>query len=382
MKIKKITVKIQSETKTTVAKKGSHTPHDNYFIGEYSNPENGKQLIRTAFRNDKKTLNILKLETLQLETGTLFDDSNNKFHPDLVFSCQTIYGKNALIFFILEHKSYHDRHIPIQVGINYYQLLNTLWHSGKYKGKKLPYIIPIVVLQGNRAKYIPLTELFNKKFLGIPRLQDPDVVILHLSEITEEMIKKDWPRSFPLLILKEYRNPKLLDIMSAGIVDIQRNHNSKNEYDKLISHTISYIADIKKRKVESIKKYIAKQGGDIVSMEAMMERTLGEYFEDRYKAKEKRLQAQEKRLNDLYKDKEKRLQAQEKRYKDLAERNILKNLRNSVKVVLNQRFGTIPRSLSGRLCHIEKPKTLNMLLAAAAKCDNLSTFGSIVDATK
>ena len=94
------------------------TPHNNFFHFALSHLPNARSLIETQL--SQAALREIKLDTLQLETGSYIDPDLSAKFSDLLFSVQLAESQQAhtdraLVYFLFEHKSQSDPFTVLQL---------------------------------------------------------------------------------------------------------------------------------------------------------------------------------------------------------------------------------------------------------------------------
>jgi predicted transposase YdaD len=120
------------------------TPHDTLFREAFGSVEAARGLLESLA--PKSVLAKLDLGTLTPVPGTFVDEALAKSQSDLLFSV-TLAGRPALVYFLLEHKSYPDRWVGLQLAA----YVIRIWEKSRQQKpppKVLPPVIPLVVYHG------------------------------------------------------------------------------------------------------------------------------------------------------------------------------------------------------------------------------------------
>jgi hypothetical protein len=127
------------------------TPHNNFFHFALSHLPNARGLIETQL--SPAALAELKLDTLQLQTGSFVDADLREKFSDLLFSIELARSpahatsKHALVYFLFEHKSQSDPLTVLQV-LSY---MVRIWEKRMRDGEPLCPIVPLLVYHGETA---------------------------------------------------------------------------------------------------------------------------------------------------------------------------------------------------------------------------------------
>lgn len=122
-----------------------HHPHDAFFKEVFADPANARQLIQR--HAPPELVALLDLDTLEtFDTGFIDEDLRQHF-ADLSFRAKLKQGSEAYICLLLEHKSYPDKWVALQLVRYELQILDNLRQQG---AQHLPAIFPMVVYHGRR----------------------------------------------------------------------------------------------------------------------------------------------------------------------------------------------------------------------------------------
>jgi len=154
-------------------------PHDTFFKQIFSDPKRVKILL-DIFAEDIAQ-DIHSITPVNTE---IFSSKSQKFMPDLLFSCK-IENQDAYIRVVLEHKSYLDKELPIQ--LSYYN--SAIWEEAIKEKEYYPPIINIVFYHGkgewNIPKSLPVvkniklekyTSKLNYILIDLNRVSDEDII--------------------------------------------------------------------------------------------------------------------------------------------------------------------------------------------------------------
>jgi len=154
-------------------------PHDTFFKQIFSDPKRVKILL-DIFAEDIAQ-DIHSITPVNTE---IFSSKSQKFMPDLLFSCK-IENQDAYIRVVLEHKSYLDKELPIQ--LSYYN--SAIWEEAIKEKEYYPPIINIVFYHGkgewNIPKSLPVvkniklekyTFKLNYILIDLNRVSDEDII--------------------------------------------------------------------------------------------------------------------------------------------------------------------------------------------------------------
>ncbi len=128
--------------------------HDVIFRELFSNPSKAAEIITAAL--PPAVIQKLQLNTLALLKTGYADENLSEHFADVLYRCQTINKKQLTIAILIEHKSYPEKYIHLQL----LRYISLGWQQ-QLKEKEAPtLIIPIVFYHGKTAwKYVSLTEI-------------------------------------------------------------------------------------------------------------------------------------------------------------------------------------------------------------------------------
>jgi hypothetical protein len=131
-------------------------PHDTLFREVFAQPEHAAALLRSALPS--ALASAIDWATLAGVKSTFVDAASQRHYSDLLFSVD-LGGDHALLYLLLEHKSYDDAWTVLQV----LRYVVNIWHwwRDQHPGTNLlPPILPIVVHHGDQPFRSP-TELLD-----------------------------------------------------------------------------------------------------------------------------------------------------------------------------------------------------------------------------
>ncbi|ACG58287.1 conserved hypothetical protein [Hydrogenobaculum sp. Y04AAS1] len=231
-------------------------PHDSFFKQIFSDPKRVKLLLDIFAKDVAKSINSISLVNTEK-----FSSKFQKFMLDLLFSCK-VKDQDAYIRIVLEHKSYLDKELPVQ--LSYYN--SAIWEEA-IKGKEYyPPIINIVFYHGKGEWNIPTS---------LPVLEDQNLekyvsklnyILIDLNQISDEDIisetYQDLCAQWAMLAMKHIFDSikgfiKVLEL----IADYIKTHDYI-EKSHCIFIVLDYIVSVKDNpeEVESILKELT--GGD------------------------------------------------------------------------------------------------------------------------
>jgi predicted transposase/invertase (TIGR01784 family) len=231
-------------------------PHDSFFKQVFSDPKRVKLLLDIFAKDVAKSIHsIMPVSTEK------FSSKSQKFMLDLLFSCK-VEDQDAYIRIVLEHKSYLDKELPIQ--LLYYNA--AIWEEAIKEKEYYPPIINIVFYHGKGEWNIPTS---------LPVLEDQNLekyvsklnyILIDLNKISDEDIISETHQElcaeWAMLTMKHiFDGIESLIRLFELIADYIKSHEHI-EKSHCIFIVLDYIVSVKNNpeEIESILKELT--GGD------------------------------------------------------------------------------------------------------------------------
>jgi len=231
-------------------------PHDSFFKQVFSDPKKVKMLLGIFAKDVAKSIHSITPVNTEI-----FSSKSQKFMLDLLFSCK-VKDQDAYIRIVLEHKSYLDKELPVQ--LSYYN--SAIWEEAIKEKEYYPPIINIVFYHGKGEWNIPTS---------LPILEDQNLekyvsklnyILIDLNKVSDEDIisetYQDLCAQWAMLAMKHIFDSikgfiKVLEL----IADYIKTHDYI-EKSHCIFIVLDYIVSVKDNpeEVESILKELT--GGD------------------------------------------------------------------------------------------------------------------------
>lgn len=119
--------------------------HDTFFRDAMSRREIAADYVR-QYLPEGVTRNLL-LDTMTISKDTFVSGDQSRHYSDLLYEVKMHGGGEGLVYFLFEHKSFHDRFTALQL-LRYMVEIWELRRKQRRKCTALPLIIPIVVYHG------------------------------------------------------------------------------------------------------------------------------------------------------------------------------------------------------------------------------------------
>ncbi|MBF0341563.1 MAG: Rpn family recombination-promoting nuclease/putative transposase [Magnetococcales bacterium] len=127
-------------------------PHDKFIRLLLSDPEKAGTLVRE--RLPKEIAELLSHEPPELVEGSFVDEELRGHLTDRLFHVRTIHGRVAMLYILIDHKSYPDQFIGFQL-LRYKVEAWKQWVRENPAWKRLPAIVPFVFYHGETEWRIP-----------------------------------------------------------------------------------------------------------------------------------------------------------------------------------------------------------------------------------
>jgi predicted transposase/invertase (TIGR01784 family) len=192
-------------------------PHDVIFRSYFSEPEVTERLL--AEHAPKDVFAAIRPGKMSLVPGSFITDKMRQLHTDLLFKVELKTGDPAYVYLLLEHKSYSDPLIPLQLLC--YKC--NIWSSLNNRKPKppLPPIYPIVFYHGARPWTAPRTfhDLFPPldeaaRFLT----EQAGYVLIDLARIEDDKLSSDRLLRAVLTALKQVPRSDMRDVGLLKVV--------------------------------------------------------------------------------------------------------------------------------------------------------------------
>jgi len=247
-------------------------PHDRFFYFSFSETDVARACIVKEL--PAEDIDCLDLDTLKLAAGSFIDANLSRSHSDLVYTCQIRGGeksgdipKEAMIFFLFEHKSYPDPMTAAQVLGYVMRVLQRRLRDGE-----LPCcVIPIVVYHGEMPWNVAKTmdELIQapeplKKY--VPQLS---YVLFDVNRTNDDHFQDKSFLHAALLMLKYARSSELGQNLGRILELLKMIPNDVRELNRLEAVLVYILTAATKLSREdltvALKKSFPQQGQALMS---------------------------------------------------------------------------------------------------------------------
>ncbi|MDR1855908.1 MAG: hypothetical protein LBR22_01925 [Desulfovibrio sp.] len=319
------------------------SPHDAYSSVTFSQEEFASPLFEIIYDGN---LDHFDLDTLKNRRSVISTGLMKQFRPDIILTCLVTFAIGVLAPFIWEFKAFDSPYTIVQLLDYYAAYIHTYRRSIK-KGIMLCPCVTLI-MHGARKELVDLAQFCRiKDPTGLFRAPLLNIKIFYLSEISDMLIDKGWPWTFPIFVMKYYDHSDIVNLMVEKFTDLLTNHNKDGIFSDPIANAMLYISTVRDLETtDEISRNLIHILGDL-DMELdprILNRTQNFY------AKTK----------------------QETRQKTLHECLLL---------AVEKRFPTAPQSLSTSILGIHESDQLMSLMNEVLTSGSLNAFTNAVDAT-
>ena len=307
-------------------------PHDKFFKKVFSQPDVARDFLHHNLPENIR--NLLDLDRITIHKDSFIDQNLKTHFSDLLFSVPLINGEEIYVYTLFEHKSYPDSWVALQL----LRYMVRIWDRDEKTGFLRP-IIPLVIYYGEAVWGIP-TE-FAALFPDCEELRSflPNFhyLIYDLPRYPENKIVGEYKLRMAIWIMKYIFNPELLREIRK-ILSIYRESKRDMNAEEFLKTVLLYMLTANSKvKHEDLEKELNSQLRYIGAENIMM--TLAEHY------------------------------IQQGMQKGRKEGQV-----DSIKKILNSRFGTLPSDLIRMIEAVDDPDKLDDILTAAVSVNSIDDF--------
>lgn len=133
------------------------TPHDAFFKRSLNDLQTAKHLLQQYL--PKKTLSMLKLETIEVCKVEYIDKDLKKSASDVVLSVKTVNGETAYVYLLAEHMRSAQKALSFRILKYLVHIMDD--HCRKYKTHILPLVFPLIIYNGDKSPYPFSMDIFD-----------------------------------------------------------------------------------------------------------------------------------------------------------------------------------------------------------------------------
>lgn len=214
--------------------------HDIFFRKLMSDQRVSKEFFEAHLPTELQ--NKIKLDRLELQSGTFIDDWRRESIVDMLFKTQ-MHTQDVYLYLLVDHQSTPDELMPFRI-LKY--LCNIMDYHLKEEGKKrIPFIFPIVVYHGKAPWHYSrdIQDLVDAPVEWIERYFLKPFKLVDLNQIEDEVIKrKTW----------------------SGVMELALKHIFERDFFPFFGDILNMLQEIERQQgkqfVENVLVYIFDRG--------------------------------------------------------------------------------------------------------------------------
>ena len=213
------------------------TPHDAVFRTFLSRVETARDFIEIHL--PPSLMQICKLDTLRLESGSFIEDDLRPFYSDILYSLETTSGC-GYVHVLIEHQSSPDKLMAFRLMRYAIAAMQRHIEEGH---KTLPLVIPILFYQGRRSPY-PWSLDWLENFA------DPDTA------------RQIYSTAFPLVDITVIPDDEIMEHRSMAALTLVQKHIWQRDMAELVDKLTSLLLleQMSRQQITVLIKYMAQAG--------------------------------------------------------------------------------------------------------------------------
>lgn len=213
------------------------TPHDAVFRTFLSRVETARDFIEIHL--PPSLMQICKLDTLRLESGSFIEDDLRPFYSDILYSLETTSGC-GYVHVLIEHQSSPDKLMAFRLMRYAIAAMQRHIEEGH---KTLPLVIPILFYQGRRSPY-PWSLDWLENFA------DPDTA------------RQIYSTAFPLVDITVIPDDEIMEHRSMAALTLVQKHIWQRDMAELVDKLTSLLLleQMSRQQITVLIKYMALAG--------------------------------------------------------------------------------------------------------------------------
>nr|VFK67657.1 MAG: conserved hypothetical protein (putative transposase or invertase) [Candidatus Kentron sp. UNK]VFK72879.1 MAG: conserved hypothetical protein (putative transposase or invertase) [Candidatus Kentron sp. UNK] len=181
-------------------------PHDRFLKELLSHPERAGALLREHL--PREVVRFLSAKPPEPVSDSFIEEQLREHLSDRLFELETVNGRTAFLYVLIEHKSTPDGKVGWQL-LKYMVEILKQWEKENPNWKRLPPIVPFVFYHGATEWKIPNEFLYlvDAEESWRPYLLNFRFPVLDLSRIPDKKLSED-RRLYPWLLVMKYATRK------------------------------------------------------------------------------------------------------------------------------------------------------------------------------
>ncbi len=226
-----------------------HNPHDKFFKELLSDKARAVNLLQALL--SKELAALLDLDTIEKQDGSYITKELKAYFTDVLFKVKLKQGEQCYISLLLEHKSYKDVLVPIQL-LTY---LGNAYQSQLKNKEPLTLILPVVYYHGKESWNLKSIEHLFSNYSDdllryVPKFKTELIDLQALSE--KELINLAGNMlSSPLLLQKYATDSEALSTKIVRILSTLDPYLKKNFLNTIFVYSSSLV-ELTNKEVEEV----------------------------------------------------------------------------------------------------------------------------------
>ena len=198
--------------------------HDKLFRAVFSDPAHAQALVRDQLPNE--IAGLLADTPPRIVPGSFIDEDLRESQADLLLEVSLVDGGSAFVYVLVEHKSYLDPELVLQVLGYMVRIWRDYVRHGEgregrtARARSLPPIIPLLGYSGSAPWTGPtdLADMIATDTPGLIFLRGPSLILRQWAQMGPDELSSD-PVSQASLLTLTGRGPAYLDEIEAALED-------------------------------------------------------------------------------------------------------------------------------------------------------------------
>jgi hypothetical protein len=239
-----------------------HNPHDRFVRHFLGDQENARDFAKNFL--PAKLQELLVLDELKVDSTNYVDGQLDEHQTDVLFSVPLRIGGRGFIYVLVEHKSYSEA----RVGLQLLRYMVRIWEKSDRSGP-LPLIFPLVLHHGEKSWGVSprFRDLFESPESFGPYLVDFEYRLVDLCRESEDALKGHGRYLAQLSLMKYFFRRDLPELLNS-IVSHLKDLENTGEIIAALEPMIRYLSVQKQvddhNVVDVLREVFADKGEDVV----------------------------------------------------------------------------------------------------------------------
>ena len=230
-------------------------PHDKYFQEVFSDVKKAEVFLLNFL--PASTVKLMDLSTLKIEKRSYVSKRLRAYYSDLMLSVK-ILGKEVKIYILIEHKSYRDVKVALQMLLYMAKFYEDF--RKYHKGEKLPVVIPIVVYHGEgelkiKNDFLSMVDLPSEELKKY--VPDFKFELIDLNKESDQKLERISKLGLYLMLMKYIFTRDIRDLKKV-VVKLRVKYGEE-AFNLALYYIIGGARNLKE---EEVKKLLEEEGGE------------------------------------------------------------------------------------------------------------------------